>query len=140
VTTGRVTIAFRHLPLGMHQYAQQAAETAACAGRQGKFWPFHNLLFQHQDKLGDAQIRDWARQAGVDEHALDRCIDHDAKGDVERDAQLANTLHVRGTPAFLIGSRNPDGTVHVVRVLSGARPVKDFQDAIESVAPVRARS
>jgi len=139
VSTGQMAIAFRHLPLGIHQYAQHAAEVAACAGRQGKFWPLHDILFQHQDKLGDADVRAWTREAGVDQETLDRCMGADVKASVDRDAELARTLQVRGTPSFMIGTRNADGTVRVVQVLSGARPVADFRAAIQSVAP-RTRS
>ena len=140
VSTGQVAIAFRHLPLAMHQYAQGAAEVATCAGRQGKFWPLHDLLFQHQDKLGDADVRTWASQAGVDQRALARCMADEAKASVDRDAQLARVLQVRGTPAFMIGTRDAKGSVQVVRVLSGARPIKDFQEAINSVVAQRRQS
>jgi protein-disulfide isomerase len=40
-----VKLVFKHFPLGFHQYAQQAAQAAECAGTQGKFWEMHDALF-----------------------------------------------------------------------------------------------
>ncbi len=43
---GQVRLAFRDFPLGsIHPYAEKAAEAARCAGKQGKFWDFHDALF-----------------------------------------------------------------------------------------------
>ena len=47
----KVRFVFRHFPLGFHQNAQLAAEAAAAANAQGKFWPYHDLLFQNQRAL-----------------------------------------------------------------------------------------
>src|SRR5919206_2703012 len=45
----RVRYAFRHFPLiEVHPHAQLAAEAAEAAGAQHKFWPMHDLLFEHQ--------------------------------------------------------------------------------------------
>ena len=50
---GNVLVAYKHLPLvSIHQYAQKAAEAAECAKDQGKFWEFHDKLFETQS--------DWA--------------------------------------------------------------------------------
>jgi len=32
----------------MHQYAQKAAEAAQCAEEQGRFWEYHDILFETQ--------------------------------------------------------------------------------------------
>src|SRR5205823_3620191 len=49
---GQVKLAFRDFPLGsIHPYAEKAAEAARCAGKQGKFWEFHDALFTNQAKL-----------------------------------------------------------------------------------------
>src|SRR3989441_891867 len=50
VQTGKVRFVYINLPLTTrHPNAAAAAELAMCAARQGKFWPLHDLLFQHQD-------------------------------------------------------------------------------------------
>lgn len=50
---GKVLLAYKHFPLiSIHPHAQKAAEAAECAKDQGKFWEFHNALFETQN--------DWA--------------------------------------------------------------------------------
>lgn len=50
---GKVQLVFKNFPLiSIHPHAQKAAEAAACARDQGKFWEFHNALFENQN--------DWA--------------------------------------------------------------------------------
>src|SRR5262249_11995102 len=52
VSTGKIRYVFRHFPLpGIHPRAMKAGEAAACADRQKKFWPFHDLLFGNQKLL-----------------------------------------------------------------------------------------
>ena len=48
---GKVRLVFRHFPLPMHSNAGKAAEAAACAEEQGKFWEMHKQLFANQSKL-----------------------------------------------------------------------------------------
>src|SRR4051794_32266390 len=43
---------FRNFPLTqIHEHAQKAAEAAEAAGGQEHFWPYHDLLYEHQDAL-----------------------------------------------------------------------------------------
>ena len=46
VKSGQVALMFRHMPLGSHQFAAGAAEAAECAGRAGKFWELHDVMFR----------------------------------------------------------------------------------------------
>ncbi len=49
---GKVKLAYKHLPLSMHKNAQKAAEASECAREQGKFWEYHDLLFNTQQQWG----------------------------------------------------------------------------------------
>lgn len=50
---GKVQFAYKHFPLvSIHPRAQKSAEAAECAKEQGKFWEFHDKLFEAQS--------DWA--------------------------------------------------------------------------------
>ena len=62
-----VRYVWRHLPLAdVHPNAQLAAEASEAAAAQGAFWPMHDLLLEHQDALGPADLVGYADQLGLD--------------------------------------------------------------------------
>lgn len=107
-----VRIVFRHLPLGFHASAQLAAEAAVAAAEQDKFWPFHDVLFAHQDALSRADLETYAEQVGLDmkkfRAALDDRRHHDA---VVADAASGGSIGVQGTPTVFINGMPIVGTV-----------------------------
>jgi protein-disulfide isomerase len=60
-----VQVVFRHWPLPYHRFAYPAARAAECAGAQGKFEAYHDLLYEKQDSLGLKSFDSFARDAGV---------------------------------------------------------------------------
>src|SRR5260221_12635942 len=63
----RLRFVFRHFPLEEgHPHALNAAQAAECAGGQGKFWPMHALLFEHQHSLKGNNLRDYAQRLELD--------------------------------------------------------------------------
>src|SRR6185295_5027167 len=54
---GKVRLVFRHFPLEFHAQAPKAAEAAACANEQGKFWEYHDVLFKNQQKLQPEDLK-----------------------------------------------------------------------------------
>ena len=58
---------FRHFPQSqIHPYAQRAAEAAASAATQGQFWQMHDILFIHQQELGNDRLVEYANNLGLD--------------------------------------------------------------------------
>ncbi|HET9385506.1 MAG TPA: DsbA family protein [Gemmatimonadales bacterium] len=109
VATGKVRWVFINLPLtSIHPNAVAAAEVAMCAGRQGKFWPTHDLLYQRQDAWAKlAQPRDTlvalAQRAGADRAKLLACVNGGtARREIELDAERATRSGARATPSFYI--------------------------------------
>jgi protein-disulfide isomerase len=52
VDTGKVKVYFRDFPLTqIHPGAQKAAEAARCASDQGKYWEYHDLIFNNQSSI-----------------------------------------------------------------------------------------
>jgi len=105
-----VRFVFRQYPLPKHRHAFAAAEAALAAHGQGKFWPYHDLLFAHQDRLERAALEDYARAAGLDlakfRQALDDGIYRSA---VATDVALGDEIGVEGTPTLIVGTeRVPD--------------------------------
>jgi protein-disulfide isomerase len=131
VDTGKVRLAFRQFPLPIHQFAEKAAEAAECAGREGKFWPFHDLLFAQQDSLDVASLQDRAKRVGLESSTFAKCLDGETAAIVQADKSGGEPLGVSATPTFLLGPILPDGTVHVSQRFSGALPLAQFQAALD---------
>ena len=52
VDTGKVKMVYRDFPItNIHPAAVPAAEAAQCAGSQGKYWEYHDALFENQERL-----------------------------------------------------------------------------------------
>ena len=135
VDTGRVLVAFRHLPLPMHTEAMGAALAAACAARQGKFWPLHDLLFQNQHQLSLQAERALAADAGMDPTQFDECMQRQPpSAGITRDIESAQALGINSTPTFLIGRILPDRTVKVSEVILGAHAESRFGVAFDKAA------
>ena len=139
IQTGKVQLAVRHHPLtAIHPQAQKAAEAALCAGRQGRFWEMHTVLFQNSKNLTGAELTNRAAGVGLDLRRFAACLERgEMTKQVEQDVAAARTLGLSGTPVFLIGRRQADGRVEVTTLLSGARPLEAFVQAIESAESAR---
>ncbi|MCW5317070.1 thioredoxin domain-containing protein [Nostoc sp. KVJ3] len=58
---------FRHFPqIEIHSHAQRAAEATEAAAVQGQFWPMHEMLFDHQQELGNGYLVEYANNLGLD--------------------------------------------------------------------------
>jgi protein-disulfide isomerase len=132
IDSGKVQLIFRHLPLPIHDRARPAAEASECAGKQGRFWAMHDLLFTDPKKLTETDFLAYAESAGLDIPQFTKCR---ASGEmtprVNADAGLARTLGLTGTPAFLVGRRLPDRKVRVTEVIVGVRPEGEFRKAMD---------
>ncbi|WP_038057024.1 DsbA family protein [Thermus amyloliquefaciens] len=104
---GELRISYRHFPLKeIHPQALPAAIAAECAGAQGAFWPYHDLLMQ--GRLGD--YLGLARTLSLDPQAFAACLkDPQVAARVEAERALALRLGLRGTPSAFVGPyRVPD--------------------------------
>jgi protein-disulfide isomerase len=113
----KIRLVFRYMPLSGHDWAQPAAEAAACAAFQNEtaFWSLHDALFAHQQTIkkdtAAAAILDLAAGIhGLDIKQFDTCVEQQMSlGAVIRDRDLASRLGVRGTPTlFLNGEQLRD--------------------------------
>jgi protein-disulfide isomerase len=134
VETGKVRYVFLNLPLeNLHPFAFKAAEAAACAGDQGRFWEMHDRLFADQQSLAVTDLLNDGQMLGLDQAKFQSClIDGKMTATVRKDMAEARRLGLTGTPAFLIGEVKPDGTVTVASRINGAQPFHVFQAALET--------
>lgn len=105
----------------------RSAEAARCAGEQGKFWEYHDKLFNSQNgenegAFADANLKRFAGEAGLNQTAFNSCFD---SGKYKKAVEDANTegksLGVSGTPATFINGQ----------IVSGAQPFSVFQKIID---------
>ena len=115
---------WKHLPLtSIHQYAMGAAIASEAAHNQGKFWEYHDKLFANQQKLTPDDLKQYAKDLGLDLAKFDADILNPAtRQRVTADSSEANGLGITGTPAFLINGH----------YLSGAQPFDGFAKVINA--------
>jgi protein-disulfide isomerase len=132
VDTGKVLVAFRHLPLdSIHPKARIVAAAAECARQQGRFWEYHDLLFSRQKELGDADLAEFARSVSLPLPTFVDCVSkRTGAALVEADSQLGAGLGVQGTPTFFVGRLRNDGKVAITRRLVGSQSIETFRAAI----------
>jgi protein-disulfide isomerase/Tfp pilus assembly protein PilF len=109
---GQVTLAYRDFPLrGMHSQAELAAEASRCALEQGKFWEYHDLLFENPDKLNRSGVAGMAQSLGFNERQFDACLSSGKyTKQVEQDLQDGIRAGVEGTPGIFINGILLSGT------------------------------
>ena len=121
---GRVSLAYRDFPLrGMHGQAEMGAESSRCAGDQGKFWEYHDLLFDNPDKLNRTGLSELARELQLDEKQFESCLSSGKhRAEVEKDLQDGIRAGVMGTPGIFVNGI----------AVSGAQTESVFERIIES--------
>jgi protein-disulfide isomerase len=120
---GVVALAFRDMPIQqIHPQALMAAEAARCAGEQGKFWEYHDLLFGDQSSLDRNGLVAKAAKLHVDEKQFDACLTTEKyKPQIQQDSQDGMRAGVSGTPGFFINGI----------FLSGTQPEAAFEKTIQ---------
>jgi len=119
-----LTIYFKDFPLtNIHQYAEKAAEGAECASDQGKFWEYHNKLFENQAKLTLDDLKQYAKDLNLDTTKFNTCLDSGSKtSKVKSDQDEGIKFGVQGTPTYYINGEQ----------IVGAQPFEVFETSIKA--------
>jgi protein-disulfide isomerase len=126
IDEGKARWAYVHFPLTQaHEVAFPAAVASECAGRQGKFWQYHDLLFQYQKGLNREMLFTLAaRLPGVSSEKFTACMsDRKIQDLVAEDAAIAEKLRFPGTPTLVVGP-----------YVTGSLPFEELYFLIETVA------
>jgi Na+/H+ antiporter NhaA len=107
----RLRYVVRHLPLtDVHAHAEMAAEAAEAAAAQGRFWEYHDVLFEHQDALEVEDLIGYAQDVGAD---VDRFVgdleERRFEARVREDVGSAEASGATGTPTFFVNGRRHVG-------------------------------
>jgi protein-disulfide isomerase len=107
----KVAFTYKDFPLPMHSRAEKAAEATRCAGKQGKFWEFHDELFRTK-ALDLEQLKAHARTLKLDGDLFDKCLDSgEESAVVEHDRKEGIRLGLTGTPSFFINGHFLSGAL-----------------------------
>jgi protein-disulfide isomerase len=108
---GTLRFIFRNFPLNtLHEHAGVAAQAAEAAGAQGKFWEMHDLLYENQDDLAEADLRSYALKIGLELYQFDADLSAERFANlVSDDFRGGVRSGVNGTPTFFINGTRYNG-------------------------------
>ncbi len=108
----RVRVVFRHYPLDFHSHAFLAARASMAANAEGKFWEFHDRLYEARAQFDEETLMAIARDLKLNLKKFKASLHSDVfDSQIAGDQQLGHTLGVRGTPAYFVNGRAVDGAV-----------------------------
>ncbi|GAA1294172.1 DsbA family protein [Streptomyces javensis] len=135
VDKGILRIEWRNFPV-FGEESEQAALAGWAAGRQKKFWEFHDVAYgkpreRNAGEFSDENLIDMAREAGITdiERFQADMASGKARSAVQKDQEEGYNLGVASTPAFLINGRP----------VLGAQPTATFKEAVEAAAKAAGR-
>ncbi len=126
VDSGKVKYAFRDFAF-LGTESDDAANAARCANEQGKFWQFHDYLYNHQGSENSGtfskdNLKKFASDLGLNTDSFNSCVDSGKYAkDVSADVDAGRNAGVSGTPTIYI-----NGTQ-----LVGAQPYTTVKAAID---------
>jgi protein-disulfide isomerase len=123
----KLAIVYRHFPLtSIHPNAKAAAFAAEAAGKQGKFWEMHDLIFENQSEWKDKRKPDevfinYAQKLDLNIEQFK--IDFNSKEireKIERAERNAARLGLNSTPTFFLNGKK----------ITNPRNYEDFKNLI----------
>lgn len=103
-----VALYYRNFPLPMHgQISFLAAEAAECANEQGKFWEYHNILYDNQELLSTKDdLKKYASDIELNISKFENCLSNESyKTEVEKDMADGEKFGIQGTPTFFVNGK-----------------------------------
>lgn len=132
IDTGKVNFTYKDFPVnGINSVL--AAEASFCAEEQGKYWEYHNILFNNWagERTGwitENSLIDFAKQTQLDLKEFTDCVNsHKNSQKVIDNQNFAKSVGINATPSFLIF--NDEKLIRII----GAQSIEKFNDAIEQL-------
>ena len=107
-----------------HQFSCKAALYARCSAEQGKYWEYHDLLFNNQGSFDNTTLNGFAEQVKLDINKFKECVNSQKYMDsIITDIDEGAALGIDGTPTFYIEGRK----------VEGLRDVAELQKIIDEI-------
>jgi protein-disulfide isomerase len=118
----KARLVFKNFPLNNHKLAQPAATAALAAGKQGKFWEYHDRVFENYNKLNEGMLEQFAQELNLDmERFRNERLNPEITSLINRDLREGSRIGVRGTPTIFVNGKR-----------LGQRSIQAFSAAIEN--------
>jgi protein-disulfide isomerase len=136
IDTGKVNLVYRDFPIqSIHPNALPAAVAAECANEQGKYWEYHDTLFEKQNSWNRldsntaiSTFSQYATDVGLEQQQFDSCLGSGKYlEEVQGDLRDGRDYDITGTPGFFIGNDK----IGFVKI-NGAQPFESFQRIIDA--------
>jgi protein-disulfide isomerase len=128
VATNKVYFVYHSMGAWIGPESAAAAEAAYCAGDQGRFWDYHDMLFDNWtgENVGDfstQRLQAFGEALGLKMDEFRACLDsHKYAGQLAQDRAEGDKLGVTATPTFFINGKK----------VVGSQPFTTFQQDIEA--------
>ena len=136
IDEGKVNFVYRDFPIqSIHPNALPAAVAAECADDQGKYWEYHDILFEKQSSWARldsnsaiSTFSQYATDIGLEKEQFDSCLGSGKYlEEVQGDLRDGRDYEITGTPGFFIGNEK----IGFVK-LNGAQPFESFKRIIDA--------
>jgi protein-disulfide isomerase len=103
---GKVKLVHKDFPIRSHRFAFKAAMAALAAGKQGKYWEFHDELFKNYNNLSPEKIDEIAKQLGLNEAEFQQDQKNPAFAEqIRQDYEEGIRVGLRGVPTVFINGK-----------------------------------
>ena len=136
IDDGKVNLVYRDFPIqSIHPNALPAHVAAECANEQGRYWEYHDILFEQQNDWNRldsnsliSKLSEYATDLGLEQQQFDSCLGSGKYiQEIQNDLKDGRDYNVTGTPGFFIGNEQ----IGFVK-LNGAQPFESFKRIIDS--------
>jgi protein-disulfide isomerase len=109
-----VRVVWRHFAF-LGPETQAAAAASECAADQGRFWEYHDRLFEAQPNrksgaFAPDQLKRYGAEVGLDSPAFDACVNSGRHLDrVRAETERGRAKGVKATPTIFVGEQKVEG-------------------------------
>ena len=102
-----VRVVYKQFPLvSIHQQAMPASKAALAAGKQGKFWEMHALLYQNAKQLSPEKYKELAQQLGLDMAKFETDMNSpEVAAQIDLEMKEGRAADVTGTPTIFVNGK-----------------------------------
>jgi len=94
------------LPATMHPNALPSSKAAVAAGKQGKFWEMHDIIFKNNRELSYDKLKEYAGQVGLDVARWEKDFNSpDVQQAIDKELADGRAADVQGTPTFFVNGK-----------------------------------